>query len=69
MRRIWRFFATDDGRWRWQQLTDDRMLIAQSALTYVDYEQCIASAQAAGYVYEAPQKRIARPGNAGFPWR
>jgi hypothetical protein len=67
MRRIWRFFATEDGRWQWQQIADDRTVVAQSGLSYVDYDHCVAAARTVGYIYEAAQKKITRPGNAGLP--
>ena len=69
MQVTWRFFVGEDMRWRWQQLTTDRAVIAESPASYLDYECCIAAAQAAGYVFHAAQGRLVRPGNERFPRR
>ena len=64
MRVTWRFFVSEDMRWRWQQLSDDRSVVAESRSSYDDYERCIAAAQSKGYVYEAAQDKLQlRPGN------
>ena len=64
MRVTWRFFVGEDTRWRWQQLSDDRSVVAESRSTYENYERCVAAAKSNGYVYEAAQgKLLLRPGN------
>jgi hypothetical protein len=63
MRVIWRFFVGEDARWRWQQLTVDRAVVAESRSSYEKYERCLAAAQAKGYIFEAAQDRLPRPGN------
>ena len=63
MRVIWRFFVADDTQWRWQQLSDDRTVIAQSSASYPTYDSCVAAARANGYVFETAQGRMVRPGN------
>jgi hypothetical protein len=60
---IWRFFVGEDMRWRWQQLTVDRAVVAESRSSYDKYERCVTAAQSKGYVFEAAQDRLARPGN------
>ena len=63
MRVIWRFFVGEDARWRWQQLSVDRAVVAESRSSYEKYERCLAAAQSKGYVFEAAQPRLPRPGN------
>jgi hypothetical protein len=63
MRVIWRFFVADTTQWRWQQLSDDRTVVAESPMSYETYDSCVAAARAQGYVFEATQGRLTRPGN------
>lgn len=63
MRVIWRFYVGEDARWRWQQLSVDRAVVAESRSSYEKYERCLAAAQAKGYIFEAAQPRLPRPGN------
>jgi len=63
MRVIWRFFVGEDMRWRWQQLSVDRAVVAESRSSYEKYERCLAAAQQKGYIFEAAQDRLPRPGN------
>jgi hypothetical protein len=58
---IWRFFADPEGRWRWQQVSDERILLAQSGGSYASYDEVMRGARAAGYVYEAAQPSL-KPG-------
>ena len=69
MKVTWRFFVGEDLRWRWQQLTTDRSVIAESQTSYEDYECCIAAARSDGYIYHAAQGKLVRPGNDRFPGR
>ena len=69
MKITWRFFVGADMRWRWQQLSTDRAVIAESETSYDDYEGCMAAAHAVGYVFEAAQGRLVRPGNEHRPRR
>lgn len=58
----WRFYADEDGLWRWEQLSEERDVVARSRVTYDGYEQCIAAARDIGYVFEAaPAKRQYTP--------
>ena len=69
MRVTWRFFVGKDMRWRWQQLSDDRSVVAESRSSYDDYERCVAAAQSKGYVYEVTQGKLPlQPGNP-FNWK
>jgi hypothetical protein len=62
MQVTWRFFVGEDRRWRWQRLTTDRAVISESCLSYDDYECCIAAARSEGYIFEAAQANLVRPG-------
>ena len=48
---IWRFFIDGQQRWKWQQLSVDRSVVAESARGYKDYETCLANAQVQGHEY------------------
>jgi hypothetical protein len=63
MQVTWRFFIGEDMRWRWQQLSVDRAVVAESRASYEKYERCLAAAQQKGYIFEAAQDRLPRPGN------
>ena len=46
---IWRFYVDGQQRWKWQQLSADRSVVAESAKGYKDYESCLANAQGQGH--------------------
>ena len=52
---IWRFFLDQNNRWKWQQLSTDRTVVAESPTAYKEYEACLASAKARGHVYMPAQ--------------
>jgi uncharacterized protein YegP (UPF0339 family) len=56
----WRFYAGEDGLWRWQQLAVNQTVVAQSRTSYASYDSCIAAAQASGYQFAQAQERIRR---------
>jgi len=60
MNSIWRFYVDQDRRWRWQRLSVDHALIAESRAAYKEYEGCLANAQDEGYVFEPSQTRLVR---------
>jgi len=56
---IWRFYMDGQQRWKWQQLSVDRSVVAESARAYKDYEACLANAQVQGHEYlPAKGKRV-----------
>ena len=61
---VWRFYVGEDGGWRWQKLSPERQVVAESETSHADYESCLSAARAAGYVHAAAQGRLTRPGNA-----
>lgn len=60
MSSIWRFYKDQDRQWRWQRLTIDRSVIAESRAAHKQYEECVADAQGKGYVVEAAQPKLIR---------
>jgi hypothetical protein len=50
---IWRFYADPDGKWRWQYLTVNQVLILECQIGHTDYGECVADAQKNGYVLQA----------------
>jgi hypothetical protein len=66
MRHTWRFYSDADGKWRWQTLNTDRSLISESSKGFDTYDACLAAAKKHGYVFEATQARLKRPGNANL---
>ena len=66
---IWRFYADPEGRWRWQQVSDERVLLAESRNSYASYDDVMHAARAAGYVYEAAQASLKHLRSDGFTRR
>ena len=52
---IWRFYRDPERLWRWQRLSTDKSVVAESPAAYHEYEGCIANAQQEGYVFEPTQ--------------
>jgi hypothetical protein len=69
MRTSWRFFVGPDGRWRWQELGPDGVVIKESAEAFDTYETCVGGATKSGYVFATAQGRTVRPGNGDRSWR
>lgn len=56
---IWRFYMDGQQRWKWQQLSVDRSVVAESTRGYKDYETCLANASGQGHEYlPAKGKRV-----------
>ena len=55
---IWRFYRDVRGRWRWQRISVQREVIAESPTGYRTYEECLADAQASGYVFHPSHARV-----------
>jgi hypothetical protein len=58
MRVIWRFFNEQNTGWRWQQVSIQQGVIAESETAYDDYESCMDAAKATGYVHERSQEKL-----------
>jgi hypothetical protein len=57
MRPIWRFFRDEANNWRWQKLSDERAVSAESRSSFPSYDICVADANHRGYVFEDAQRR------------
>ena len=57
MNYIWRFYVDPDRRWRWQRLSPDRSLVAESRAAYKEYESCVTNARNEGYDFQPSQDR------------
>ena len=57
MNYIWRFYVDPDRRWRWQRLSPDRSLVAESQAAYKEYENCVTNARDEGYDFQPSQDR------------
>ena len=55
MQFIWRFYTGEDTQWRWQKLSVDRAVVAESASGYAGYEDCVTNASDQGYVFHPHQ--------------
>jgi hypothetical protein len=66
---IWRFFSDPEGRWRWQQVSDERVVLAESRDAYATYDDVMQAARAAGYVHEAAQVSLKHLRSDGGPRR
>jgi hypothetical protein len=45
----WRFHRATDQRWRWQKITADHVVIAESLTSFAAYSDCVADASSRGY--------------------
>jgi hypothetical protein len=54
---VWRFYMTKDCLWKWQRVTVNRNVVAESPEGYRDLDSCVASAKDGGYVYKQPQAK------------
>jgi hypothetical protein len=58
---IWRFFLDDARKWRWQQVSVSRVVVADSQGSFDGYEACVADAEAQGYVFVPSKTKAHRP--------
>ena len=57
---IWRFYADDESRWRWERFRNGA-LAGQSQESYDNYDEAIKAASAVGYVFQMAQPSIRPP--------
>lgn len=55
---VWRFHKDQAHLWRWQQLSANGEVIAESPTGHKDYEECLADAQHNGYVFQRSQTKL-----------
>ncbi|MBI4193659.1 MAG: hypothetical protein HY526_01130 [Betaproteobacteria bacterium] len=60
MSSVWRFYKDQDRHWRWQRLSIDRAVIAESRAAHKNYDDCVADATGKGYVHQPSQPRLIR---------
>ena len=53
----WRFFSSASG-WKWQKLTGDREVLAESINTHSTYDECVRDATSRGYAFVASQDHL-----------
>ncbi len=51
---VWRFYRDGRRRWRWQHLTAEWEVIAESSMSYKNYDECRAAARGGGYFFYPP---------------
>ena len=57
----WRFRRGTDQLWRWQKMTADQSIIAESRKSFAGYAECIADAAAEGYVHPPAASGLSEP--------
>ncbi|OGA37596.1 MAG: hypothetical protein A3G24_08330 [Betaproteobacteria bacterium RIFCSPLOWO2_12_FULL_62_13] len=60
MSSIWRFYKDQDRQWRWQRLSIDRAVLAESRAAHKQYDECVADAQGKGYILQPSQPKLIR---------
>ena len=55
---IWRFYLDPSRRWKWQRLSADRTVVAESTAAYKEYEGCLADARNHGHVFQPSQEKL-----------
>ena len=60
MNLVWRFYFGPDHRWRWQRLSIEGNVVAESTTSYAEYDGCLASAGEQGYVSLPPAAPLRR---------
>jgi len=60
MNSIWRFYQDPNHKWKWQRLSVDRTVVAESSSAYKEYEKCLANAQEEGYSFHPAQAKLVK---------
>jgi hypothetical protein len=58
MRGIWRFFREGDAGWKWQRLSINKVVMAESRVTFAEYAECVHDATQKGYDHRPSQEKI-----------
>jgi len=62
MNSVWRIYRDEDHWWRWQRVSTDRVVLAQSRTRFSEYDRCLADAESNGYLFQPSQsKRVRGP--------
>ena len=54
---VWRFYTTEDHKWKWQRLSVRHEVIAESSAAYKDYDSCLADAKKKGHDFLPSQTK------------
>jgi len=55
---IWRFYRDGDAGWKWQRLSINKVVMAESRVTFADYADCVRDATQKGYRHQPSQEKI-----------
>jgi hypothetical protein len=58
---VWRFYVDPQGGWRWQQLSSDHGVLADSSSAAATYDDCVRDAETHGYRFAPSQAKVAPP--------
>lgn len=67
---IWRFYTASNGKWQWQHLTINQILITECSPVHQGYDECVVDAEKCGYKRQvlstSPKPKFK---TSTFPWR
>jgi hypothetical protein len=55
---IWRFYKDGDAGWKWQRLSINKVVMAESRMTFGEYAECVADAARRGYQPLPSQEKL-----------
>jgi hypothetical protein len=55
---IWRFYRDGDAGWKWQRLSINKVVMAESRVTFADYAECVRDATQKGYQSQPSQEKL-----------
>jgi len=55
---IWRFYKDGDAGWKWQRLSINKVVMAESRIAFADYSECVADATQKGYQAQPSQEKL-----------
>ena len=55
---IWRFYKEGDSGWKWQRLSVNKVVMAESRATFAEYADCVNDATQRGYQPQPSQEKL-----------
>lgn len=55
---IWRFFKDGEAGWKWQRLSINKVVMAESRTCFAEYADCVADATQRGYRAQPSQEKL-----------
>lgn len=55
---IWRFYKEGDAGWKWQRLSINKVVMAESRVTFAEYADCVNDATQKGYRPQPSQEKL-----------